>query len=270
MLRADGCVVTPGLVNTHHHIYQNLTRSFEPVARSGLFEWLRTLFPQWALLDEEAIYLSVFVGLAELALGGCTTTTDHLYVHPKGGGDLLAASVVAAREVGLRFHPTRGPMCVSEKDGGLAPDQICEDEDTILAASEAAVQAYHDRAPGAMLRIALAPCCLRSPGGSCPRPPSWPVASMCASTPTSPSTLKKTPVSWNYSAAGLSSCLRSWLVERPVLGRPLCPCQPVGGGPVGWRRRRGCPLPELQPGARRRLGAGYRTGCRGLTRRPGL
>jgi cytosine/adenosine deaminase-related metal-dependent hydrolase len=158
VLRADGCVVTPGLVNTHHHIYQNLTRSFAPVAQSGLFEWLRALFPRWALLDEEAVYLSVFVGLAELALGGCTTTTDHLYVHPRGGGDLLAASVAAAREVGLRFHPTRGSMSVSEKDGGLAPECICEDEDTILTASEKAVRAYHDPAPGAMLRIALAPC----------------------------------------------------------------------------------------------------------------
>ena len=157
-LKADGCLVTPGFVNTHHHIYQNLTRSFAPAVRSGLFDWLRVLYPRWALLDEEAVYLSTFVGLAELALGGCTTTTDHLYVHPAKAGDLLAAEVAAAREIGLRFHPTRGSMSVSEKDGGLPPDSVCQDEDTILAASEAAVTAHHDRSHAAMVRIALAPC----------------------------------------------------------------------------------------------------------------
>ncbi len=157
-LRADGCLVTPGLVNTHHHIFQNLTRAFAPATRSGLFDWLRVLYPHWARLDEEAVYVSAFVGLAELALGGCTTTTDHLYVHPAGAGDLLAAEIAAAREIGLRFHPTRGSMSVSEKDGGLPPDSVCEDEDTILAASEAAVAAHHDRSAGAMVRVALAPC----------------------------------------------------------------------------------------------------------------
>ena len=157
-ISANGCLVTPGLVNTHHHIYQNLTRSFAPAVGSGLFDWLRILYPHWALLDEEAVYLSTFVGLAELALGGCTTTTDHLYVHPAGAGDLLSAEIAAAGEVGLRFHPTRGSMSVSEKDGGLPPDSVCEDEDTILAASEAAVSAHHDRSHGAMVRVALAPC----------------------------------------------------------------------------------------------------------------
>jgi 8-oxoguanine deaminase len=157
-LRADGCLVTPGLVNTHHHIFQNLTRAFAPATRSGLFDWLRVLYPHWARLDEEAVYLSTFVGLAELALGGCTTTTDHLYVHPAGAGDLLAAEIAAAREIGLRFHPSRGSMSVSEKDGGLPPDSVCEDEDTILAASEAAIAAHHDRSVGAMVKVALAPC----------------------------------------------------------------------------------------------------------------
>jgi cytosine/adenosine deaminase-related metal-dependent hydrolase len=157
-LRAEGCLVTPGLINTHHHIYQNLTRSFAPATRSALFDWLRVLYPHWALLDEEAVYLSAFVGLAELALGGCTTTTDHLYVHPAGGGDLLAAEIAAAGEIGVRFHATRGSMSVSENDGGLPPASVCEDEDTILAACEAAVRAHHDRSVGAMVRIALAPC----------------------------------------------------------------------------------------------------------------
>ncbi len=157
-INAEGCLVTPGFINTHHHIFQNLTRSFAPAVRSGLFDWLRALYPHWALLDEEAVYLSAFVGLAELALGGCTTTTDHLYVHPSGAGDLLGAEITAAREIGLRFHPTRGSMSLSENDGGLPPASVCQDEDTILAASEAAVNAYHDPSLGAMVRIALAPC----------------------------------------------------------------------------------------------------------------
>ena len=139
-INAEGCLVTPGFINTHHHIFQNLTRSFAPAVRSGLFDWLRALYPHWAMLDEEAVYLSAFVGLAELALGGCTTTTDHLYVHPSGAGDLLGAEITAASEIGLRFHPTRGSMSLSENDGGLPPASVCQDEDTILAASEAAVR----------------------------------------------------------------------------------------------------------------------------------
>jgi cytosine/adenosine deaminase-related metal-dependent hydrolase len=158
LLRADGCVVTPGLVNTHHHIYQNLTRAFRPATRASLFDWLRALYPRWARLDEEASYLSTWVGLAELALGGCTTSTDHLYVHPRGGGDLLTASIEAARDIGVRFHPTRGSMSLSVKDGGLPPDSVVQDDDTILAASEEAVARHHDPSPGAMVRVALAPC----------------------------------------------------------------------------------------------------------------
>jgi cytosine/adenosine deaminase-related metal-dependent hydrolase len=157
-LRADGCLVTPGLVNTHHHIFQNLTRAFLPATRSGLFDWLRVLYPHWAGLNEEAIYVSAFVGLAELALGGCTTTTDHLYAHATGGGDLLGAEIAAAREIGSRFHPTRGSMSVPEEDGGLPPASLCQDEDTILAASEAAVRDHHDTSAGAMVKIALATC----------------------------------------------------------------------------------------------------------------
>jgi cytosine/adenosine deaminase-related metal-dependent hydrolase len=158
VLRADGCLVTPGLVNTHHHIFQNLTRSFLPATRASLFDWLTTLYPRWALLDEEASYVSAWVGLAELALGGCTTSTDHLYVHPAGGGDLLGAEVAAARDIGVRFHPTRGSMSLSQKDGGLPPDSVVQDDDTILAASEDAVARHHDPATGAMVKVALAPC----------------------------------------------------------------------------------------------------------------
>jgi len=158
VLRADGCLVTPGLINTHHHIYQNLTRSYRPATRSDLFGWLTELYPLWSRLDEEAAYLSAWIGLAELALGGCTTSTDHLYVHPTGGGDLITAEITAATELGMRFHPTRGSMSLSQKDGGLPPDSVVQDDDTILADSERLVAQHHDPSWGAMVRIALAPC----------------------------------------------------------------------------------------------------------------
>jgi cytosine/adenosine deaminase-related metal-dependent hydrolase len=155
---ATGCLVTPGLVNTHHHIYQNLTRAYGPALNRSLFDWLSTLYPIWAGLDEEAAYLSAWIGLAELALGGCTTTTDHLYVHPRGGGDLISAEITAAIELGMRFHPTRGSMSLSQKDGGLPPDSVVQDDDEILADSERLVGRWHDPSPDAMVRIALAPC----------------------------------------------------------------------------------------------------------------
>lgn len=155
---AAGCLVTPGLVNAHHHLYQNLTRSFAPAVNGPLFRWLTTLYPLWARIDEEASYLSAWVGLAELALGGCTATADHLYVAPRAGGDLWAAEIAAAAEVGLRFHPSRGSMTVSEKDGGLPPDSVVQDDDTVLADSERLVAAHHDPSPASMLRVALAPC----------------------------------------------------------------------------------------------------------------
>ena len=158
MLDATDCLVTPGLVNTHHHLFQNLTRAYPPMTDKPLFGWLQSLYPLWRALDTEAAYLSAWVGLAELALSGCTTSTDHLYLHPHGAGDLLAAEIEAAVDLGVRFHPTRGSMSLSEKDGGLPPDDVVADDDDILAASEDAVARHHDRAHGAMVRIALAPC----------------------------------------------------------------------------------------------------------------
>jgi cytosine/adenosine deaminase-related metal-dependent hydrolase len=157
-LDASGCLVTPGLVNTHHHIYQNLTRAYRPALSGGLFDWLRALYPLWSRLDEEAVYVSTWIGVAELALGGCTTSSDHLYVHPRGGGDLIAAEIAAARDFGLRFHATRGSMSLSQKDGGLPPDSVVQDDDTILAESERLVAAHHDPSPTAMVQVALAPC----------------------------------------------------------------------------------------------------------------
>ena len=155
---AAGCLVTPGLINTHHHLYQNLTRAYGPALEGNLFGWLTTLYPLWSRLDEEAAYVSAWVGLAELALGGCTTSSDHLYVHPRGSGDLISAEIAAATELGFRFHPTRGSMSLSAKDGGLPPDSVVESEDVILAESERLVGRHHDASPGAMVRLALAPC----------------------------------------------------------------------------------------------------------------
>ena len=158
IIDATDCLVTPGLINTHHHLYQNLTRAFPPMTNAALFGWLKTLYPLWSTLDEEAAHVSAWVGLAELALSGCTTSTDHLYVHPKGGGDLLSAEIAAARDLGVRFHPTRGSMSLSVKDGGLPPDSVVQDHDVILAESKASVERHHDRTHGAMVRVALAPC----------------------------------------------------------------------------------------------------------------
>lgn len=155
---ASGCLVTPGLINTHHHLYQNLTRAYPPMTGAPLFGWLQSLYPLWAAIDTESVYLSAWVGLAELALSGCTTSTDHLYVHPKGAGDLLAAEISAAVDLGVRFHPTHGSMSLSVKDGGLPPNDVVSTDDDILAAAEAAVHRHHDRQHGAMVRIALAPC----------------------------------------------------------------------------------------------------------------
>ncbi|MXW98959.1 MAG: amidohydrolase family protein, partial [Acidimicrobiaceae bacterium] len=133
---AGDCLVTPGLINTHHHLYQNLTRAYRPALDGNLFDWLRTLYPLWARLDEEGAHVSAWVGLAELALSGCTTSTDHLYIHPAGGGDLISAEIAAAADLGVRFHPTRGSMSLSVKDGGLPPDSTVQTDDVILAESE--------------------------------------------------------------------------------------------------------------------------------------
>ena len=155
---ASGCLVTPGLINTHHHLYQNLTRAYPPMTSSPLFGWLQTLYPLWRVLNEESVFASAWVGLAELALSGCTTSTDHLYLHPRGGGDLLTAEITAAQDLGMRFHPTRGSMSLSQKDGGLPPDDVVQEDDEILAQCREAVERHHDRSFGAMTRVALAPC----------------------------------------------------------------------------------------------------------------
>ncbi len=155
-LNARGCLVTPGLVNTHHHLYQWVTRGF--AVDGTLFAWLTALYPVWGHLDEDTTRTAATGALATLALTGCTTTTDHHYVFPRDGGDLLAAEVEAARTVGLRFHPTRGSMDLGQSQGGLPPDSVVEDIDAILEASASAIDRFHDPSPGSMLRVALAPC----------------------------------------------------------------------------------------------------------------
>ncbi len=158
-LDASGCVVLPGLVNTHHHLYQTRTRAWPGAVDAELFDWLRTLYPVWAELGDDDFHEAALVGCRELLSSGCTTTTDHQYLFPRDASpELIDITIDAAREAGIRFHPTRGSMSRSQKDGGLPPDSVVQDPDTILADSERLIARYHDPAPGAMTRIALAPC----------------------------------------------------------------------------------------------------------------
>ena len=158
VIRAPHAVAIPGLVNTHHHLYQTLTRAYAPAANAGLFDWLRCLYPIWARLDEEAVHVSALAGMAELLLSGCTTTADHHYVFPRGRGDLIGSQIEAAGRIGMRFHPTRGSMSVGKSKGGLPPDSVVQRDDKILQDCERLIARHHDPGPGSMLRIALAPC----------------------------------------------------------------------------------------------------------------
>ena len=156
VLDVSGHVVLPGLVNTHHHLYQTLTRALPGTQDAELFPWLQTLYPVWARITPADIRLSAKVGLTELALSGCTTTSDHLYLFPNGSR--LDDTIDAAREVGIRFHAARGSMSLGESDGGLPPDSLVEDENAILEDTQRVIESYHDPTPGSMLRIVVAPC----------------------------------------------------------------------------------------------------------------
>jgi 8-oxoguanine deaminase len=151
-------VVLPGLINTHHHFYQTLTRASPAALDRTLFPWLSALYPIWSRLTPEALDAAATVALAELLLSGCTTTTDHHYVFPKGLEDAIDTEIAAAQRLGMRVVLTRGSMNLSQRDGGLPPDSVVQDEDTILADSERLIARYHDPSPGAMIQIALAPC----------------------------------------------------------------------------------------------------------------
>ncbi|HDC92794.1 8-oxoguanine deaminase [Candidatus Bipolaricaulota bacterium] len=151
-------VMIPGMVNTHHHLYQTLFRAVPGAADRKLFDWLLHLYERWRGIDEEAVYVSTIIGCMELLLSGCTTTADHLYLFPKGRERLIDVEIEAARELGIRFHPTRGSMSLSREEGGLPPKDVVQAEEEILADSERLIREYHDPSFGAMTRIALAPC----------------------------------------------------------------------------------------------------------------
>ena len=156
VLDGRGCLATPGLVNTHHHLYQWTTRGL--AQQDDLFGWLTTLYPVWEGLDEDIVGAAAAAGLGWLARTGCTSTTDHHYVFPRDGGDVLGATVEAAREVGLRFHPTRGSMDLGQCQGGLPPDSVVETTEAALAGTLRALDEHHDPSPGSMLRMGVAPC----------------------------------------------------------------------------------------------------------------
>ena len=151
-------VVLPGLINTHHHFYQTLTRAVPAALDRELFPWLKALYPVWARLTPEALELAATVAMAELMLSGCTTTTDHHYVFPAGLEDGIDIEIAVAKRLGLRVLLTRGSMNLSERDGGLPPDSVVQDEDAILADSQRLVERYHERGEAAMVQVALAPC----------------------------------------------------------------------------------------------------------------
>lgn len=156
VVQAQGCVITPGLVNTHHHLYQSLTRAVPAGQDALLFGWLQSLYPIWARMTPDHFHVSAQVGLAELALSGCTLSSDHLYLYPNGAR--LEDTIHAAAELGLRFHPTRGAMSIGESAGGLPPDHLVEDEAAILADCIRVVDGFHDPAEGSMCRVGIAPC----------------------------------------------------------------------------------------------------------------
>lgn len=156
IINGCGCVVTPGLVNTHHHLFQSLTKAVPNGQDALLFGWLQTLYPIWQKFGPDEFFTSAQVGLAELALSGCTMSSDHLYLYPNGAK--LDDTIEAAKTIGIRFHPTRGSMSIGESDGGLPPDSLVQREQDILKDSIRVVDKFHDPKPGAMVRVGIAPC----------------------------------------------------------------------------------------------------------------
>jgi cytosine/adenosine deaminase-related metal-dependent hydrolase len=156
LIDATGCIITPGLVNTHHHLFQSLTRALPGAINMPLFGWLKQLYPVWAQYNPDDVFAATQLGLAELALSGCTLSTDHLYLFPNGV--TLDDTIHAAAEIGIRFHPTRGAMSLGESQGGLPPDSLVEDEAAILNDTIRVIDRFHDPHAGAMVQVGVAPC----------------------------------------------------------------------------------------------------------------
>ncbi|MDA3792049.1 MAG: 8-oxoguanine deaminase [Elusimicrobia bacterium] len=159
IIDGKGKVVIPGMINTHHHLYQTLTRNLKEVQDAKLFDWLKYLYNVWKYIDYEAVNVSAKVGMGELLLTGCTTTSDHLYLYPQHQeNNLIDSEIEAARQMGIRFHPTRGSMSLGESEGGLPPDSVVQSDKVIMKESERVIDKYHDSSEFSMCRIVLAPC----------------------------------------------------------------------------------------------------------------
>ncbi len=156
ILDLSGYIVLPGLINTHHHFYQTLTRAVPAAQDANLFNWLKTLYPIWARMNADDVFISAQTAMSELALSGCTTASDHLYLFPNGSR--LDDEIAAGKEVGIRLHASRGSMSLGESKGGLPPDSVVDSEENILRDSQRLIETYHDSSPGSMLQIVLAPC----------------------------------------------------------------------------------------------------------------
>ncbi len=213
-------VVVPGLVNTHHHMVQSLTRAVPAVQNAELFTWLQGLYPIWAGLTPEMVRVSNQVAMAELLLSGCTTSSDHLYIYPNGVR--LDDSIEAAHTMGIRFTATRGSMSVGQSQGGLPPDRVVEDEAFILKETQRLIEAHHDRRFGAMTHVAVAPCSPFSVSQDLMRAwPSWPAPTACACTPTWPRTTTTSPTPAKNSTAPQRSTRKTWAGWARMCGMPI-------------------------------------------------
>ena len=264
-----GAVVTPGLVNTHHHLYQTLTRA--RAQQADLFTWLRELYPVWAGIDAEAEYAAARTGLAELALSGCSTVFDHHYVFPRGRPGIIEAEVQAARELGVRLVASRGSMDLGVSDGGLPPDELVEGIDAVLADTERLHGAVHESGPGARIQLAVAPCSpfsvtgrLMEESATLARRLGLVLHTHLAETVEEEAYCREL---YGCSPVEYLDGLR--LARRRRLVRPLCPPLDRGDRPLRRDGNRRGALPDVEPqaGGRRRARArARRRGCPGRAR----